>query len=155
MEFKDHEITGFVNFPHHAAKSIKPVDTGQTMVYLVAFSENVEQMVMELPLIGSFAGDDITPKNNYQFIDNQDIIDNLKNNQITSKDYYFSEDLPFKVISAILIGWSEYTYEYVDRIEPWSCTFRELTNEGKKLYYSMKKLHNDSEIRILTFNNIK
>lgn len=155
MEFKDHEITGFVNFPNPFAKSIKPVDTGQTMVYLVAFSDNTEQMLMELPLIGTFAGDDVTPKNNHRLVDNQDIIYNLKNNHLKSKDYYFNEDIPFKVISSILLGWSEYTYEYVDRVEPWSCTFRELTNEGKKLYYSMKKLHNDSEIRILTFNNIK
>ena len=36
----------------------------------------------------------------------------------------------------------------------WICTFRDLTNEGQKLYYSIKKLHNNKEVRILTFNNI-
>ena len=46
-------------------------------------------------------------------------------------------------------------YEYNDRIDPWVRTFRELTNEGRKLYYSTKKLHNDAEIRLLTFNNIQ
>jgi len=36
----------------------------------------------------------------------------------------------------------------------WKATYRDLTEEGKKLYYSMKKLHNNKEVRILTFNNI-
>jgi len=155
MTYKEQELTGFVNFPHISAKSIKPVDTGKTMVYVVAFSDDVDQMVMELPLIGQFAGDDVSPKSNRHLLNEDDVINALKTSQVSSKDFYFKDEKPFQVISLILVGWSDYTYEYVDRVEPWCCTFRELTNEGKKLYYSMKKLHNDAEIIILKFNNIK
>jgi hypothetical protein len=151
----DHEITGFVNFPHHSAKSIKLVDTGKTMIYLIAFSDDESQMLLEQPLIGSFAGDDVFPKRNRRAVNNNELVDILKNEEAVSKEFFFKNDLKFKVISSQLIGWSKFTYEYVDRIDPWCCTFHELSNEGKKLYYSLKKLHNDSEIRILTFNNIK
>ena len=36
----------------------------------------------------------------------------------------------------------------------WTASFDSLTNEGKKLYYSLRKLHNNKEVRILTFNNV-
>ena len=52
------------------------------------------------------------------------------------------------------MGWSEFSYELKDNIGFWSASFRDLTNEGRKLYYSIKKLHNNKEVRILTFNNI-
>ena len=55
--------------------------------------------------------------------------------------------------SAICIGWNENSYEFKDGTQ-WVCSFRDLTHEGQKLYYSIKKLHNNKEVRILTFNNI-
>ena len=55
--------------------------------------------------------------------------------------------------SSICIGWSDFIYDYRDG-NNWFATFKDLTHEGKKLYYSIKKLHNNKEVRILTFNNI-
>jgi hypothetical protein len=56
--------------------------------------------------------------------------------------------------TSICMGWSEFSYELKDNIGFWSASFRDLTNEGKKLYYSIKKLHNNKEVRILTFCNV-
>lgn len=156
MTLVDFDLTGFVNFPHHTARSIKTVDSGSTSIYLIAFSESVSQMCQELKLIGNFAGDDVMPRLYPRLsVSIEDTIENLKNIQNSQKDFYFNNNNSFGVISQVLIGWSKYTYQYTDRIDPWVCTFRELTNEGRKLYYAAKKLHNDAEIRLLTFNNIK
>ena len=57
-------------------------------------------------------------------------------------------------VSSVLLGWSKFTYQVNNDIQPWICSFRELSEEGKKLYYSFKKLNYDKEIRILTFNKI-
>lgn len=156
MSYIDHDLTGFVNFPHLSAKSIKTVDSGSTYVYLISFDDNYEQMSQEIKQVGNFCGDDVSPKQ-YKPIKNslEETISNLKNTQVISKDFYFPGSDQFKVISSVLIGWSKYSYSPIDRIDPWCCTFRELSEEGRKMYYSMKKLHSDSEIRILTFNNIK
>jgi hypothetical protein len=56
--------------------------------------------------------------------------------------------------TCICIGWSEHTFDIKDDLGFWSASFRDLTNEGRKLYYSIKKLHNNKEVRILTFSNI-
>lgn len=152
---KDFDLTGFVSFPHHSARSIKALDCGSTSIYLIAFSESPEQMVQDIKLVGNFAGDDVMPRSYPRLSTSiEDNIQNLKSIYHSQKDFYFSNK-SFSVISQVLIGWSKYSYEYTDRIDPWVCTFRELTNEGRKLYYSLKKLHNDAEIRLLTFNNIK
>jgi hypothetical protein len=63
-----------------------------------------------------------------------------------------SKSIPFT--TAICLGWSDYSYEIKDNIGNWTASFRDLTYEGRKLYYSIKKLHNNKEVRILTFNNI-
>jgi hypothetical protein len=152
---KDFDLTGFVSFPHHTARSIKTLDCGSTSIYLIAFSESPEQMVQDIKLVGNFAGDDVMPRSYPRLSTSiEDNIQNLKSIYNSQKDFYFSNN-SFSVISQALIGWSKYSYEYTDRMDPWVCTFRELTNEGRKLYYSLKKLHNDAEIRLLTFNNIK
>ena len=113
-------------------------------------------MTQEIKQVGNFCGDDVSPKQYKPFNNSlEETIENLKNTKVISKEFYFGDSDKFKVISSILIGWSKYSYEYIDRVDPWCCTFRDLSQEGRKMYYSMKKLHNDSEIRILTFNNIK
>ena len=56
--------------------------------------------------------------------------------------------------TCICMGWSDYTFDVKDDLGFWNASFRDLTNEGRKLYYSIKKLHNNKEVRILTFNNI-
>jgi uncharacterized protein YeeX (DUF496 family) len=153
---KDFDLTGFVNFPHHTARSVKTVDCGATSIYLIAFSESVNQMSQELKLVGNFAGDDVMPRSYPRLTTSiEDNIKNLTSIYNSQKDFYFSNQERFGIISQVLIGWSKYSYEYTDRIDPWICTFRELSNEGRKLYYSLKKLHNDAEIRLLTFNNIQ
>jgi len=152
---KDFDLTGFVNFPHTSARSIKTVDCGSTSIYLIAFSESPEQTCQDLSPVGNFAGDDVMPRSYPRLSTSiEDNIENLKSIYNSQKDFYFSNK-SFTVISQVLIGWSKYSYEYTDRIDPWVCTFRELTNEGRKLYYCLKKLHNDAEIRLLTFNNIQ
>ena len=89
----------------------------------------------------SYSPDKTIPAIKYVLIENDEDILYLKEN--------------FKISSYILLGWSKYSYIYNDRIEPWVCSFKNLTTEGRKLYYSIKKLHNNSELRILTFNKIK
>jgi len=152
MILTDYEITGFVNFPNQNNRSIKMIDSGKTMVYLVAHGE-VDANV-QLPIIGNFCGDDITPNKNILTSNKniEDVINDLSQD-FETKEYFNGQNFP--LVTSILLGWSLYSYEYNDRINPWCCGFRELTNEGKKLYYSLKKLHNDCELRILTFNNIK
>lgn len=155
IDLKDYELTGFVNFPTQNSRSIKTIDCGSTCVYLVAFSEIPTHMTQEIKLVGNFSGDDVMPRSYPRFTDNiEENISNLKKVQNYQKEFYFSDKNTFSIISQILVGWSKYSYEYTDRIDPWVCTFRELSNEGRKLYYSTKKLHNDAEIRLLTFNNI-
>lgn len=151
---RDYELTGFVNFPQ-TSKLIKTLEFGSTQVYIVAFGHKLESQ--KLQSIGKFCGDDVTPKlaGLTRGKKLEEVVDELLHQDPTNKSYYFKNGDSFPVISSVLIGWSKYSYEYNDRIEPWSCSFRELTNEGKKLYYSLKKLHNDCEIRILTFNQIK
>lgn len=152
----DYDLTGFVNFPHHSAKSVKAIDCGATLVYLIAFSNNDHLMSQKLKLVGNFAGDDVMPKHYPRLSSSiEQTISSLKSLHNTQKDFYFDDSFEFSVISSVLIGWSKYTYEYTDRFDPWVCTFRELSQEGRKLYYSTKKLHNDAEIRLLTFNNLK
>jgi hypothetical protein len=84
------------------------------------------------------------------------------NSDVLSNKFYFPdisslEDLKSKksinLVSAICIGWNNLTYQYRDDRQ-WFASFRDLTNEGRRLYYSIKKLHNTKEVRILTFNHI-
>jgi len=151
---RDHELTGFVNFPRFS-KIMKTLDIGSTQIYIVAFGQKNESQKLELR--GNFCGDDVSPKliGLTRTKKLEEVVDDLVNQDPTNKSFYFREDDKFPVISSVLIGWSKFSYEYTDRIDPWCCHFRDLTNEGKKLYYSLKKLHNESEIRILTFNQIK
>lgn len=156
INLKDYELTGFVNFPNYTSRSIKTLDCGSTCVYLVAFSEMPTHMCQEIKLVGNFSGDDVMPRSYPKLTSNiEETISNLTKIQNSQKEFYFGDKNSFTIISQVLIGWSKYSYEYNDRLDPWICTFRELTNEGRKLYYSTKKLHNDAEIRLLTFNNIQ
>ena len=161
--------TGFVNFPRPTNQHIVKLDTGKTFVYIVAFDpQDVTNKAYELSnthllMPGSFVCDDMTqrpPIKNMQIS-----IDDLIENQVDNDQYdsmYFPNikkegterlsSIPF--VSCVCVGWSEYTYELKDKIGFWFASFRDLTDGGRKLYYSMKKLHNTKEVRILTFNNI-
>lgn len=156
---------GFISFPV-TGKMINRIEGSKTFVYLVAFdvedASNRPYMLSNLRLLmpGEFVSDDINMR---QRIKNVKIsLDELVQNGKFENEYdklYFPNEKDDKVISipltsAICIGWSDYSYEIKENLGHWSATFRDLTHEGKKLYYSIKKLHNNKEVRILTFNNI-
>ena len=81
----------------------------------------------------------------------------LDNNEFESR-YFPNTDgdvqSSIPLTTCICMGWSDYTFDVKDDLGFWNASFRDLTNEGRKLYYSIKKLHNNKEVRILTFNNI-
>lgn len=156
---------GFVNFPNISNRNISKLDTGKTLVYIVVFDpirdiNGLSYINLNMP--GNFVSDDVNQrpimKNNSSF---EDLISTQQENDIYDKFYFpnFNDDDEFKrivstpLISSICIGWSDYTYE-IDNSIGWYVTFRDLTTEGRRLYYGIKKLHNTKEVRILTFNNI-
>jgi hypothetical protein len=161
--FKE-DNSGFVLFPHQNNKIVIGKDVGKTMVYLVAFErykKDLSNITIDMP--GLFLSDDVV---NRPEVDYNSSIDSMIDNQKMNDDYdmiYFpdinSEDdlkksKSIKLISSICIGWDNKTYEFSRENKFWFATFRDLTNEGRRLYYSIKKLHNNKEVRILTFNHI-
>ena len=163
--FKE-DNSGFVLFPHPNNRIVVGKDVGKTLVYLVAFESkrNVTELSsVKLDMPGLFSSDDVVSRPE---IDYNSSIDGLIDNQKLNDDYdmvYFpdinsEDDLKksesIKLLSCICIGWSNVTYEFSKENKFWSASFRDLTNEGKRLYYSIKKLHNNKEVRILTFNHI-
>jgi hypothetical protein len=145
------DITGFVNFPNPFSRNIKRTDSGKTFVYLVAIDFETEKFSkITLKTEGDFVGDDVTPK---RHVDTSQLSVNQVVNLMKGEDNFeINVDKPF--VSSVLLGWSNFTYHVNNDIQPWVCSFRELTEEGRKLYYSFKKLNYDKEIRILTFNKI-
>lgn len=161
--------SGFVNFPM-SSKVFNRLDTGKTMVYLVAFdtmdltNKAYDLSNNHLFMPGTFVSDDIMQRPKIESY--QITIDQLLEEQAINDEYdshYFpnfsSNDNFRKIMSiplttSICMGWNEFSYELKENIGFWSASFRDLSNEGKKLYYSIKKLHNNKEVRILTFNNI-
>lgn len=158
--------SGFVNFPS-AGRDIAKIDSGKTLVYLVAFEVDLEKDSMSninLFQPGIFVSDDMTSRPIP--IHHNDTVEDIINRN-KEQDFYDSLYFPKRVsleewkrnmsvdlISCICLGWSNHTFEYNGQIRFWNASFKDLTNEGKKLYYSIRKLHNNKEIRILTFNNI-
>lgn len=162
--------SGFVNFPLEG-KMINRLETGKTFVYLVAFdSQDVSNNAYELSnlrllLSGTFIADDISMRSRPK-ISGKMSIDELIKNKLKDDEYdnlYFPNShnkdglkklMSIPMITCICMGWSDYTFDIKEDLGFWSASFRDLTNEGRKLYYSIKKLHNNKEVRILTFNNI-
>lgn len=150
---------GFIHFPI-PGKDFDRVSNGKTFVYLVAFDSQdfsnkaYDLSNLNLNLVGNFVADDISmrSKDDYQIA------------LLEAGDKYFpnvtirnGEEIVSSIplISCICIGWSDFSvYIKEENNMPWCATFRDLTNEGRRLYYSIKKLHNTKEVRILTFNNI-
>lgn len=157
--------TGFINFPNKNSPNVTSLDSGKTLIYLVAFDPkdltkspyDISNVRISLP--GTFVADDMVQRD---AIKSDQSIDELVSNQKNQDKYdimYFpniNKDegriASIHMMSSICIGWSEYSFLIKDNV--WFASFRDLTNEGRKLYYSMKKLHNTKEVRILTFNNI-
>lgn len=153
---------GFIIFPNDG-KIFNRLETGKTFIYLIAFDpKDMTKQPYELSRVniqqpGFFVSDDITNSHrgkNYKADIDEFIEDILKDNELG--DRYFPTESALKSINmttAICIGWSDFTIE-TKTGDQWYANFRDLTHEGQKLYYSIKKLHNNKEIRILTFNNI-
>lgn len=127
---------GFVIFPNRNSSVVDRFESGKTLVYLVAFDiEDINGGRYSLSnntldISGDFISDDITK---------------------IEEDINFPDDL--YLTSSICIGWSQYSFKLKNGGK-WVVNFNSLTNEGKKLYYSMRKLHNNKELRILTFNSV-
>jgi hypothetical protein len=132
--------SGFVNFPI-GNTSFSRKESRKTIVYIVAFDTvdnyNNPYVLSNLKLIypSDFVTDDVSGRYQNSF----------------QEESSYSES---RLITSICLGWSEHTFEFKEDSSQWYATFRDLTAEGRKLYYSIKKLHNNKEIRILTFNNI-
>lgn len=134
---------GFVNFPLN--DNIRKTN-GKTLVYIIAFDdEDYILSNLTLNLIGEYVTDDVTGR--CVKVLNDDEIENDYTNLFENK----AKSFPF--ITSVCLGWNNITFKDDNRF--WFATFRDLTNEGRKLYYSIKKLHNNKEVRILTFNNVK
>lgn len=156
---------GYVNFPTEGKNFIK-LDSGKTAIYLVAFTPNDasgKSYILSnnrLILPGNFVSDDVIKRP----VVIKESIDDLISNQIRQDEYdsrYFpnirndGDDIQsISLTTSICLGWSDFSWINRETCLPWSSNFRDLTNEGRKLYYSIKKLHNNKEVRILTFNNI-
>ena len=163
--FKE-DNTGFINFPN-TNNEIVAVDTGKTLVYLVCFEAHPKEGDtsrfdnINIFLPGIFVSDDVVarPAVNLDAVDLDSLIDD--NNEQTNYDLmYFpnaesndawKRQMSINLISSVCIGWSNQTFEYRNNIKFWNATFKDLTHEGRNLYYSIKKLHNNKEVRILTF----
>lgn len=142
--------SGFVYFP--MGNNMRTNDGSRTLIYLISFESKPGLLSnLNISLPGDFISDDFMER---QDLDN--VIDNDRRHIIQDCVYFPNREdktksIPF--VSCICIGWSNDSYDYMDG-NPWRASYRDLTEEGKKLYYSMKKLHNSKEVRILTFNNI-
>jgi hypothetical protein len=154
------EDTGFINFPLEGQGVLKS-EAGKTMVYLVSFDPKKSKILsnIKIKLPGTFVSDDVINRSEISY----DSISSIEkfNSEVSHYDriYFPSEDelgniLSISMISSICVGWSNFTFESRDREKYWFATFRDLTNKGKELYYTIKKLHFEKEVRLLTFNNI-
>jgi hypothetical protein len=166
MNLKE-DNNGFVNFPF--GRMFNKIDSGKTFVYLVAFDPSdvsntpYELSNLRLLMPGLFVSDDINGRiNNNVKISIDELVKNKIKDDAFNSFYFPNGDsnveikkiMSIPMTTCICIGWSDSSYELRDSDAVWAASFRELSNEGKKLYYSIKKLHNNKEVRILTFNNI-
>jgi len=150
------KITGFVNFPINR-EDIKISKIGSTLVYLIAFDVQENTLGtsnIRISTNSKLAGDDFTIFQSRINLSNKE---NILKSLIEKNDdnLIFKNGKSIKLLSSCLIGWSNICFNNKSDTESWVCTFKELTNEGKKLFYSIRKLHNESDIRIITLNTLK
>jgi hypothetical protein len=140
--------TGFVNFPFNQPHLVE-IPNGFTYCYIVAIDTQRpfnQQSFIKLNFEIKSINDDITPKKKTDTsrMTAEEIIEIL-----TKTDYSKIEN---KFVSCVLLGSYDSIFQVKGDIINWNCTFGDLTQEGKKLYYSLKKLHYDKEVKILTLN---
>lgn len=157
---------GFIVFPSESDK-ISVIDSGKTLVYIVSFDVRNQKKLNFLENVnifspGIFISDDVLSRPDMDltnlsidsFIEEnkeQDNYDSLYFPNYRSEEYW-KQQMSINLISSVCVGWIAKTYEFKDDISFWNATFTDLSFEGKNLYYGLKKLHNDKEIRILTFS---
>lgn len=124
--------SGFVNFPINDNSFDR--SRGNTFVYIVAFD------------IEDISGDSYLLSNIRLDIDACYITDDVNSKNKIDSIYLNGESIT--LTSCVCIGWSEFSFH---NNTDWYVTFRDLTNDGRNLYYSLRKLHNNKEVRILTF----
>lgn len=145
----EEDNNGFVFFPNYKNMI---VENNRTLVYLIAFENkktSISNTVIFLP--GDFVSDDFTPTNFLFSLENKTDYDLNFFPKLNSEEIDKLNSI--KLVTSICLGWNENNFEYPDGT-PWRAGFNDLTEEGRKLYYGIKKLHNNKEVRILTFNNI-
>lgn len=136
---------GFVNFP--PMNLFDKSEEGKTLIYLVAFDTSdlseryvLSNIKMDIPKSAKFITDDLSGR----YLTLNDV----------EEGPYFPKKVDIHLTTCICLGWNDYVYNFHEDGTPWYATFRDLSNEGRKIYYSIKKLHNNKEVRILTFNLI-
>jgi len=153
--------TGFVNFPtgYPAINQI----SGRTFIYICAFDTlNAKDKWSKTANIhinqtGTFVSDDVMTRPSIKNTNDNDV-DNIVSLETEDKKYdklYFphddkAESVPMQ--AAICVGWIESAFENKSDYKLWYATFRDLTKSGRELFYQMKKLHYNKEVRILTFS---
>lgn len=158
--------SGFINFPYNANDFVA-IDSGKTLVYIICFDIFKKSKLSKMENInlfspGVFVSDDVIARPNIN-IDNQ-TLDSFIIEQKQQDEYdkiyfpnaeseeYWKKQMSINLVSSVCVGWANQTFEYKNDIRFWNATFRDLTPDGKNLYYSLKKLHNNKEVRILTFS---
>ena len=153
--------TGFVKFPNDQL-TVNVID-GKTFVYICAFdtlnakdkwsaSANVH-----IKQSGTFVSDDVMSRPSIKKTNSNDL-DDILSLEKEDKQYdrlYFphtdkEESIPMQAI--ICVGWSDMSFENKADYKLWHANFRDLTKSGRELFYQMKKLHYNKEVRILTFS---
>lgn len=152
-------MENLVKFPVES-KLTQLIDSGLTKVFLVAFDPNKTGNIF-LTLEGTFSGDDVTA---HQALSTKDLtldqISEVLINQDIQDQYYYPylgtkyhhQSIPFIAVSQI--GIFDKTIEYLSDIYPWTCSFHDLTKEGKEFYSKWKLYYPNLEVRILTMANI-
>lgn len=143
--------SGYIFFPYGDRMNVSQGD--KTLIYLVAFDPKhtlLSNVHINLP--GDFVSDDVWERKLCSNLSDNEKIQTLYD-QIYFPNINGEKLKSAPLVTSICIGWSDCSFEFKDGT-PWVASFRDLTEEGKKLYYSIKKLHNNKEVRILTFNNI-
>lgn len=126
---------GFITLPFDDDRY--QVNNNKTLVYIVVFHPD--------DLIGGYDLSKIRLHDNLKLV-GDDVLGHFQD-----KNYFEKNNTSIPLSAAICVGWSEKGFvNSVDNVA-WLANFRNLSYEGKKLYYSMKKLHNQKEVRILTF----
>jgi len=149
------EDCGFVNFPDEGP-NVFVSNAGRTLIYLVAFDKRSKILPnISIKLPGTFVSDDILERADFSYDSQSSINKAQMENDFYDREYFpDGEMMSIDMITSICLGWSNFTYESIKRDKYWFATFKDLTNKGRELFYLIKKLHSDKEIRILTFNNI-